>query len=1066
MTSCLTSDQGVRVCHDEQRGADVWNEVPLVPQTTHMSCWAAAAAMLVGWRESVPVRPDTIASLVADREALRRGLHPTDVDDLAAAWRLVPVHGVRWTAAAFAELLARHGPLWVGEASPGLHAIVITGLRRDPQGTTVRINDPWPIGRGERYSLPFGEFLRNFERAGQLAGEQIQVMHSGGRGASRQSWSFRSSTSFHAPGGHMEFNNHGADDEYGSEPHAGAADTTLSGSDYIASSDFCSPDPLGRHGGERTNVFLRWSALTGGTREVDVVVCLHGYSRVRGGTLAMLRGKVGEWGLSSMALPDRPTLVIMPRGLDGGPTASDPGLYRYTFPGLLANDGAGLNGLVQCCLSWLGVQQTAVGGDGRPLSVARLILAAHSGGGAPLNTLLRHHRVTRVCNPDVVLVFDALYRFGSEGQPDSVRIAPAHAGIDAWLASRRAEDARAVPSSTAPGQVADQLRTKGGALRVFYRGGTAPVSQALAAVVSRLAPRDTPAARFYRVESTSRGHSEMLPVFVPLLLADPSADVPLQPTAHGHQLESLMYASPYESNPRYGNSLLDWIRSPDTSGIELLTDEAQRRHFLQEVDWRGQCFPGNEARDQRAYSRTFRSNESRALFAAMARVIPERRVPQNLRYHNVEGELAAIPGGRLHRVAAQHFIEMAEAARRDGVELRVVSSFRSEAQQQAIRARNSNPNAVAQGWSAHTYGLAVDLDTRMPGMTGSTSTSPMTDMVLRYKSPTYKWMAKFASRHGFFPYAHEPWHWEYNPEGFKAIFEGGGRHGGATYGTPVGLFHQYPAGSFDDYGSAGGPVPVSDAMADVTVDPWSHVRTVEDMQNWQTQRRAAFAAGVANPGDYPFSVICRATSTAGTGTAFFISDRWLLTAGHVIATGSSGPGKVASVTLKAGYQDLDGAQTQVATYTVPSANIFLKDGYTETGPNDIALIKLPSERSPGGRHFTMREANFSPSSGVFVCGYAGGAPFHARRQRIDWDTVRELIKDDGQVARGSDTFHRFTYSLLTRPGTSGSPVFFVERGTVYVYGVHVSGRDGRTNMGVALTADKLQWIRDTMRANA
>ena len=29
-----------------RRVFDIWNEVPLVPQTTGMSCWAAAAAMI------------------------------------------------------------------------------------------------------------------------------------------------------------------------------------------------------------------------------------------------------------------------------------------------------------------------------------------------------------------------------------------------------------------------------------------------------------------------------------------------------------------------------------------------------------------------------------------------------------------------------------------------------------------------------------------------------------------------------------------------------------------------------------------------------------------------------------------------------------------------------------------------------------------------------------------------------------------------------------------------------------------------------------------------------------
>src|SRR4029434_2401733 len=32
-----------------------WNDVELVPQMTNMSCWAASAAMIVGWREQISI---------------------------------------------------------------------------------------------------------------------------------------------------------------------------------------------------------------------------------------------------------------------------------------------------------------------------------------------------------------------------------------------------------------------------------------------------------------------------------------------------------------------------------------------------------------------------------------------------------------------------------------------------------------------------------------------------------------------------------------------------------------------------------------------------------------------------------------------------------------------------------------------------------------------------------------------------------------------------------------------------------------------------------------------------
>jgi len=86
-------------------------------------------------------------------------------------------------------LLDRCGPIWVGEASPGLHVVVVAGMHGDgtPDGTFVRIADPWPIGRGERYSLSFQEFCGNLRAAATLAGGRPQILHArpGSRGNTR-----------------------------------------------------------------------------------------------------------------------------------------------------------------------------------------------------------------------------------------------------------------------------------------------------------------------------------------------------------------------------------------------------------------------------------------------------------------------------------------------------------------------------------------------------------------------------------------------------------------------------------------------------------------------------------------------------------------------------------------------------------------------------------------------------------------------------------------------------------------------------------------------------------------
>lgn len=162
---------------------DVWNEVPLVQQLTGMSCWAAAAAMLIGWRDCIDIDAEEVAAGTGRWEAYRDGLTPEDVQTLAHAWGLVIEPPRTYSVRDLRELLEQKGPLWVGEASPGLHVVVLTGMRGDgtPEGTTMRIADPWPVGEGERYSITFAELSRNLEAAAGLSGVPTQVLHTGGR---------------------------------------------------------------------------------------------------------------------------------------------------------------------------------------------------------------------------------------------------------------------------------------------------------------------------------------------------------------------------------------------------------------------------------------------------------------------------------------------------------------------------------------------------------------------------------------------------------------------------------------------------------------------------------------------------------------------------------------------------------------------------------------------------------------------------------------------------------------------------------------------------------------------
>jgi murein DD-endopeptidase MepM/ murein hydrolase activator NlpD/peptidoglycan hydrolase-like protein with peptidoglycan-binding domain len=228
-----------------------------------------------------------------------------------------------------------------------------------------------------------------------------------------------------------------------------------------------------------------------------------------------------------------------------------------------------------------------------------------------------------------------------------------------------------------------------------------------------------------------------------------------------------------------------WVLALDRSALERLPDAAQRRRYLEEVNWRDIEFPGNVpkgGRDRQILNAHWKLSEE--LFNALAGVTPERRVPSMIRYHDpVVVKVPGKPSERLFPESCDVFVRMREAAKADGVRLEIGSSWRSAVKQAAISKSQPNPKAAARGQSAHMYGLAVDLRLSVPGLNvaeASTRTAEkMANLVRMYRSPVYKWMALRAKDFGWYPYRREPWHWEYNPPGFKERFEGSASSGGS-----------------------------------------------------------------------------------------------------------------------------------------------------------------------------------------------------------------------------------------------------------------------------------------------
>lgn len=144
-------------------------------------------------------------------------------------------------------------------------------------------------------------------------------------------------------------------------------------------------------------------------------------------------------------------------------------------------------------------------------------------------------------------------------------------------------------------------------------------------------------------------------------------------------------------------------------------------------------------------------------------------------YDYVVAELIDIPGQedfKLNREAAEKFAEMRTAAKADGVPIIALSTWRSLAHEEAAAKAAGNPNAV--GGISHLIGLAADVKLHVnakkdPGTfaEGSTMMPRMMDML---KSPVHKWIFKNGASYGFYQYRQEPWHWEYNPPGFRERF--------------------------------------------------------------------------------------------------------------------------------------------------------------------------------------------------------------------------------------------------------------------------------------------------------
>lgn len=157
------------------------HDVPLIPQLTGMSCWAAGAAMLVAWRDSISIDPSQIAKDIEYFLQYAEGLQAEDTT-MFDHWGLIPENPKTYTPLGLKDLIDEYGPLWVASAEPGPHIRVVTGIEGDgtPDKTFLFINDPWQKGM-KAFSLPnigstYKESFRQFEiKQTSLAREESRL---------------------------------------------------------------------------------------------------------------------------------------------------------------------------------------------------------------------------------------------------------------------------------------------------------------------------------------------------------------------------------------------------------------------------------------------------------------------------------------------------------------------------------------------------------------------------------------------------------------------------------------------------------------------------------------------------------------------------------------------------------------------------------------------------------------------------------------------------------------------------------------------------------------------------
>ena len=159
----------------------------------------------------------------------------------------------------------------------------------------------------------------------------------------------------------------------------------------------------------------------------------------------------------------------------------------------------------------------------------------------------------------------------------------------------------------------------------------------------------------------------------------------------------------------------------------------------------------------------------------------EHYIPESLKEIDNEWKYSEDKPNQLHTKVMPFFERMLEAAKEDGIDLWVVSAYRSFGQQAGLKSAytvsygsGANTFSADQGFSEHQLGTTVDFTTSGigGGLDGFGSTA------------AYQWLLTNAHKYGFvlsYPeanayYVYEPWHWRFVGEELAGDLKEAGAH--------------------------------------------------------------------------------------------------------------------------------------------------------------------------------------------------------------------------------------------------------------------------------------------------